>query len=63
MLSLPLTNSELSQGAIEACALFDEASSHNLHRSLGFLLGDFDGLDISIAESDEESVSESVPGN
>ena len=33
------------------------------HRSVGLLLSDFDDLEVSVAEADEESVAEGIPGN
>ena len=34
-----------------------------LHRSVELLLSDFDDLQVSVRETDEESVSEGVPGD
>ena len=61
MQSLPLTQGELSQGTIRICTLYDLLSPQIYIQSVGFLFCYLDHLDISVAETDKESVTQSVP--
>ena len=62
MQSLPLIQDELSQGAIGEMPLVRLATVSNVYiQSVWFLLSHLDHLDITVAESNEESVSKGVP--